>query len=80
VTPPVSIFSPDQLQQIVNETIPTELPAGHRNAIVAGVDQTGASVVAGFTLGAGDVWAFQGAFRHEWTGENEVGARLIASW
>lgn len=79
-TPAVTIFSPQQLQQIVSQTIPQNLPDGHKNAIVGTVDQDGAQVVAGFKLGQNDHWEVTGAFRHQWSGENEVGASIIASW
>lgn len=78
----MTIFSPDQLAVIVKQTLPTTLPVGHSNAIVATVDQTGAQVVVGFhrDLGTG-LWEAQGAYRHTWaTGDNQVGARFIYSW
>lgn len=79
MTPPVTIFSPQQLQQIVNQTIPTSVPADHKYAIVVGADQTGAKVVARFKNSGGN-WEFQAAAEHDWSGANSVGAQVIMSW
>ena len=76
----VNPFSDAQLQSIITETIPSTLPAGHTSAIVGSVDQNGAQVVASFELGDKDEWQFQAAAQHTWTGDNEVGARVILSW
>jgi len=74
------IFGPDQLDAMV-KTIPSDLPDGHTNAIVGGVDQNGVQVVAGFKKDVGSsTWQAQGAFEHTWAGDNQVGARLIVSW
>lgn len=73
-----TIFSPDQLNALV-ATLPT-LPAGHKNAIVATVDQNGAKVIAGFSAGPDNKLKFSGAFEHDWSGENKVGAQLLYSW
>jgi hypothetical protein len=75
-----TVFSQDQLNAIVKETIPSNLPDGHAHAIVGTVDQDGAQVVAGFTLGANQEWQVDGVFRHTWSGDNAVGAQVIYSW
>lgn len=77
---PALVFSPQQLQQVIEETIPKNLPDGHKNAIVGTTDTNGVRVVAGFTLGKDDNWSIQGAFVHSWGGGNEVGAQLLFSW
>lgn len=75
------IFSQAQLQSIVDDTLKaTAMPEGHKNALVATVDQSGAKAVGIFKLGKGDNWQFQGAFEHDWTGENKAGASLMYSW
>jgi hypothetical protein len=77
----VTIFSDSQLAKLVTDTIPASLPAGHTNAIVGSVDATGAEVVIGFQKDTNSgTWQVQGAYRHEWSGSNDVGARLIYSW
>lgn len=76
-----SIFSPEQLAKIVNETIPSELPNGHTNAIVGAVDQTGAKVVASFSLDQKQRWQLRGAWDHEWeSGNDTVGGQVLVSW
>lgn len=76
----MTIFNADQLATLVS-TIPNDLPEGHANAIVGGVDQTGAQVVVGFQRDAlKGTWQAQGAYRHTWAGDNQVGAKLIYSW
>jgi hypothetical protein len=80
MTPKLSIFSPDQLSRIVNDTL-VDLPSDHKNAIVGSVDTHGAQVVAGFTLGQDNTWKLEGAYRHSWdTGEDTVGGKVIVSW
>lgn len=77
----MTIFSQDQLAKAV-AAIPTDLPEEHTSAIVGTVDSTGAEVLVGFQKdAAGGTWQAQGAFRHDWsTNDNSVGARLIYSW
>jgi hypothetical protein len=76
----MTIFSQTQLQQAV-AAIPPDLPEGHSSAIVGTVDQTGAQVIVGFKKDAlGGTWQAQGAFRHDWSGDNSVGARFIYSF
>lgn len=76
-----TIFSPQQLSDIVSSTLAASaVPDGHKNAVIAGVDQDGAHVVAAFKLGSKDQWEFNGAFEHTWEGDNQVGASLIYSF
>jgi hypothetical protein len=77
-----TIFAPDQLKKIVEQTIPASNPQDHHDfVLVGGVDQTGAQVVARFekkkdkwTLDADAVW------RHNWSGDNQVGAEVLLKW
>jgi len=71
-------FSPAQLQQIVTETLPT-LEDGHTSAIIGTVDSEGAQVVARFKL-TNNHWTVTAAARHQWTGEDRVGATVLLSW
>lgn len=75
----MTAFSPAQLKSIVETTLAV-VPDGHTNAIVGGLDQHGAQVVASFKLGADDRWVASGVARHDWTGNNTVGASLVYSW
>jgi hypothetical protein len=75
-----SPLSEQRLAQIVNQTIPSNLPNGHKNAIVGTVDQNGAQIVAGFHVGHDNNWEFDGAFQHTWTGDNVGSAKVIYSW
>lgn len=74
-----TVFSPAQLKAIVDQTMPT-VPDGHTNALVGTVDQSGAQFLASFKLGAGNKWTATGVARHQWTGENQVGASVVYSW
>lgn len=74
-----TIISSDQLNAIAAQTLPT-VPDGHSNAIVGTVDQNGAQVVAVFKLGASKNWDVTAVGRHDWSGDNEVGASVIYSW
>lgn len=73
-----TIFSPSQLTALVTSILP-ELPAGHTNAVVATVDTSGVKLIAGFSKD-NNRWQFNGAFEHDWTGENKLGANLIYSF
>ncbi len=75
-----TIFSPAQLDAIVTRTIPENLPAGHRNAIVGTVDTHGVEVAALFALGDGDHWQVKAAGDYAWNGDVSVGASIIDSW
>ncbi len=74
-----TVFSPAQLQAIVDAGL-VRVPDGHTNALVGTVDATGAQVIATFKLGPSNNWDVTAAGRHEWTGDNEVGASVIYSW
>lgn len=78
-TPPVGIFSPKELQQIIDSDL-ANLPAQHTKAIVVATDTTGVSAAARFSMGPDQRWTVEGAAEHTWTGENKVGGKLIISW
>jgi hypothetical protein len=72
------IFSPEQLTKIVNETLPKDQTASH--VVVGSIDQNGVQVVASFKKDATSKWELQAAARHDWSGSNEVGAKVILQW
>ena len=73
--PPV--FGADQLAKIVRDTLP---PAGDKSLVVVGtVDREGVQTVADFASHNG-AWHLQAAYRHKWSGDNEVAARVIFEW
>ena len=78
----ISIFSPDQLAQIVQQTIPAATDATHQNAIVGSVDQTGAQVVAHFVYKPQSGWELNAnaVARYDWTGDVSVGAQVLLKW
>lgn len=80
--PKTTVFSDAQLKQIINETIPAATDATHTNAIVFGVDQQGAQVVAHFLLDHHNRWVLDGnvVARHDWSGDEEVGAHVALKW
>jgi len=72
----LGIFSPEQLDKIITETLPPDMTATH--AVVGAVDQNGVRVVASFKKTTH--WELQAAAEHEWTGENKVGAKVLLTW
>lgn len=77
-----NIFSPEALAKIVNDTLPSATDKDHTNAIVGGIDQNGAQVVAHFEYDAKRGWVLNAdaVARHDWSGDNSVGARVILKW
>lgn len=72
-----SIFSPEALDKIVNETIPsTPNATDFHSYVVGGIDQDGAQVVALLKF-SDDKWEVSAAARHNWTGDNSVGAKVL---
>lgn len=72
-----TIFDAAQLAAAVQQTLLT-VPDGHTNALVGSLDPTGAQVL--LTLKAGQGWDVTAMARHNWSGDNVVGASLIYSW
>ncbi len=75
---PTILFSHNQLAQAVKDALVTEVPAGHTNALIGIIDQTGAQVLVSFKLK--DRWTATGVARHDWGGDNTAGASLVYSW
>jgi hypothetical protein len=78
-----TIFSPDQLKDIVEKTIPKDTADEQHNfAVVGGIDQDGAQVVARFERDHKGKWKLDAdaVWRHEWTGEDKVGAQVLLKW
>lgn len=72
------IFSPEQLRQLVEQNLPPDPGDGKTHALIGTVDQNGAQVLA--VMKFTNVWQLQAAARHDWNGDNEVGAKIIARW
>lgn len=72
-----NILSPEALQRVIVETLP---PDGRPNekVVVGTVDQHGAQVVASFKMK--ERWELQAAARHDWSGENTLGAKVLLRW
>lgn len=76
-----SFFGAAELQRAVAAAIPTDLPDGHRNAIVAAVDASGVTLVVGFSRPSPFItWQVQGDITHTWAGDTKVGAHFVGSW
>jgi hypothetical protein len=75
----LAIFSPERLQQVI-ETLPQDDDAARHHVVVGTVDQHGAQVIASFKRTDRAVWELQVAARHDWTGENSVGGRVLLRW
>ena len=74
-----TFFSQAQLTKLVSDVLPP-VDRDHTIAVVGTIDREGAQVVANFTrLDARGAWTLQAAYRHEWSGHDEVAARLIFS-
>lgn len=71
------VFSQEQLTKIIDSTIPPDLKPGEK-VVIGAVDLQGAQVVASFKKG--DHVMFQAAARHDWTGDNQAGAKVILRW
>ena len=75
-----SIFSPEQLDKLVNETL-SETGVTSTNAVVGTVDKDGMQLTAAFSWEQSRAtWKLEGVVRHNWTGDNEVGAKLLLEW
>jgi hypothetical protein len=77
-----SIFSPEALSKVVSDTLPADARPGEK-IVVGTVDQNGAQVVASFknnVQGSGLNWELQAAARHDWNGDNSVGAKVLLRW
>jgi len=72
-----SIFSPEHLDKLVADTLPKDAAPGTK-VVVGTIDKDGAQVVASFKLQ--DKWTLQAAGRHEWNGDNTVGAKVLLQW
>lgn len=76
----LTIFSAAQLTKLVNDTMPKDAQPGDHITVLT-VDQAGAQIAASFKLKADKVtWDLQAAARHDWTGENSVGAKILLRW
>ncbi len=77
----MTMFSQDALAKIVADTLPPSTDQTHTNAVIGIIDQRGVQVVASFSRPKGSaVWTLQAAAKHDWTGDNEVGAKVILKW
>ena len=74
-----TIISSTQLQADAAAAART-IPDGHTNAVIGTVDQTGAQVIVVAKLGADKNWTVSAEGRHDWSGDNQVGANVIYSW
>jgi hypothetical protein len=72
--PRVGIFSREELARVVADTV----PADRQHAVVLSLDEDGTAVAVKMTLR--ERWEVEGAFRRDWSGDLNVGARVIYSW
>lgn len=71
---PGALFTTAQLAKIVRDTLPP--PDAHRLVVLGAVDRAGAQAIANFTSENGR-WTLQAAYRHEWTGDDQVAATVL---
>ncbi len=73
-----NIFSPESLKKVIDTTLPSDGKPNEK-VVVGTVDQHGAQVVASFKFKE-NKWELQGAARHDWNGDNSVGAKVLLRW
>lgn len=74
----VILFSPEQLA-VAAKTVNNLVPDGHTNAVVGTVDSSGAQVL--LTMKRRESrWVATAIARHDWTGDNALGASVVYSW
>lgn len=72
--PKVGIFSAAELAKVVAETVPPD----RTHAVVGSIDADGVAVVVKMQLK--EQWEVQAAYRREWGGDAQLGARVVWSW
>lgn len=72
-----AVFSQARLAEIVASVLPSDAKPGEK-VVVGTIDDHGAQVVASFKLR--DAWELQAAARHDWNGDNTVGAKVLLRW
>lgn len=78
------VFSPETLDRLTRETLPADAKPGEK-VVVGTVDDKGVQVVAAFKFkpwleGTELRWELQAAYRHEWTGDDAVGGKVLLRW
>lgn len=73
----MNMFSQEALSKIVAETMPTDAKPGEK-VVIGTVNQDGVQVVASFKLK--EKWELQAVAQHKWSGENNVGAKVLLRW
>jgi hypothetical protein len=78
----MTLFDDTAIARAVQGVIDSgDLPVGHTNALVATVDATGAQFIVGVQRQQGAAtWQIQGLYRHDWSGNDSAGARVLVSW
>lgn len=69
------LFTPDQLQKVINET---SIPEGKTGALVGTVDSSGAKVA--IVMNLKHDWHIETAVTHEWTGDTKAGVKVLHTW
>lgn len=74
------IFSSEALDKVIKETI-ASLPSGHENAVVGLADTDGVKIIVGVRRDLSNkTFEIQGAYSHDWDGEDAAKAKLLMSW
>lgn len=73
-------LSPDALKQAIAQTLNTsvDIPAGHRAALVTCIDTNQAKIALATRLD--DTWSVELLADHSWTGDNQAGILVRATW
>ncbi len=72
------MMDPAQMNVLASK-VESEIPPGKTFALVGFIDANGVEAAAVMSTLGGAIRG-EAIFRHKWTGENEVGAKLLASW
>lgn len=75
------ILGSAELRRLIDETLPADAAPGEK-IVVGMVNQQGAQIVASFkkTGSHQESWEVQAAARHDWNGDNSVGAKVLLRW
>lgn len=73
-------LSADALKKAIADTLGTsvDVPAGHRAALVTYVDTAKARIALATRVN--DIWSVELLADHAWTGDNQAGVIIKATW
>jgi phosphorylcholine metabolism protein LicD len=70
-------FSENQLDRLVADILPIDAKPNEK-IVVGLITDEGAQIIASFKFK--NNWEIQAAAKHDWTGNNSVGAKILLRW